>query len=259
MHLWLGLPSWRWCCGASPASPKSSPTNRISSERSFLWFCWAMVALSGAVFAFARPQWSLGTLVVACSSGRRRVERPGRLDQLSRSRVRRQSLDRHFADLALSAAHGGAGRAAARRASHHGADRGRRHRHRRGHPALARKPAADRPDSTRRHPSLRPQSVPSALDSADRTQSFLHREQHRVSNVCPGRQASAPGRRRSSLACCRDTLWPAPAPRHSDRAIRRAWQTASSSKTLPDRSAARPPAGWPGLSSPHQPAASSVP
>jgi bacterial/archaeal transporter family protein len=42
-------------------------TNRISSERSFLWFCWAMVALSAAVMVVARPHWGLGMMVVVCS------------------------------------------------------------------------------------------------------------------------------------------------------------------------------------------------
>jgi transporter family protein len=39
-------------------------TNSISSERSFLWFCWAMVALSAAVLVVARPHWGLATVVV---------------------------------------------------------------------------------------------------------------------------------------------------------------------------------------------------
>jgi bacterial/archaeal transporter family protein len=42
-------------------------TNRISSERSFLWFCWAMVALSAVAIVVARPHWGLGTSVVVCS------------------------------------------------------------------------------------------------------------------------------------------------------------------------------------------------
>ncbi|MGB7548576.1 MAG: DMT family transporter, partial [Terracidiphilus sp.] len=42
-------------------------TNRISSERSFLWFCWAMVALSAAVLVVAHPHWGLGRVVVLCS------------------------------------------------------------------------------------------------------------------------------------------------------------------------------------------------
>ncbi len=67
MHLWLGfaiaaLVLW----GVTGVTQKLS-TNRISSERSFLWFCWAMVALSAAVLVVARPHWGLGTLVVVCS------------------------------------------------------------------------------------------------------------------------------------------------------------------------------------------------
>jgi transporter family protein len=67
MHLWLGfavaaLVLW----GITGVTQKLS-TNRISSERSFLWFCWAMVALSAAVLVIARPHWGLGGLVVACS------------------------------------------------------------------------------------------------------------------------------------------------------------------------------------------------
>ena len=42
-------------------------TNRISSLRSFLWFCWAMVALSAIVVVVARPHWGLTTPVVVCS------------------------------------------------------------------------------------------------------------------------------------------------------------------------------------------------
>ena len=67
MHLWLGfavaaLVLW----GVTGVTQKLS-TNRISSERSFLWFCWAMFALSAAVLVVARPHWGLGTLAVACS------------------------------------------------------------------------------------------------------------------------------------------------------------------------------------------------
>jgi len=67
VHLWLGfavaaLVLW----GVTGVTQKLS-TNRISSERSFLWFCWAMVALSAAVLVVARPHWGLGTLVVVCS------------------------------------------------------------------------------------------------------------------------------------------------------------------------------------------------
>src|SRR5947207_8971095 len=67
MHVWLGFAVAalvRW--GVTGVTQKLS-TNRISSERSFLWFCWAMVALSAAVLVVARPHWGLGTLVVVCS------------------------------------------------------------------------------------------------------------------------------------------------------------------------------------------------
>lgn len=65
--VWLGYAIFAlvvW--GISGVTQKLS-TNRISSERSFLWFCWAMVALSAAVVVVARPHWGLGTLVVVCS------------------------------------------------------------------------------------------------------------------------------------------------------------------------------------------------
>ncbi len=42
-------------------------TNRISSERSFLWFCWAMVAISAVLVIAARPSWQIGTTVLLCS------------------------------------------------------------------------------------------------------------------------------------------------------------------------------------------------
>jgi transporter family protein len=64
MHFWLwfamlALIFW----GITGVTQKLS-TNSISSERSFLWFCWAMVALSAAVLAVARPRWDLGRVVV---------------------------------------------------------------------------------------------------------------------------------------------------------------------------------------------------
>lgn len=67
MHVWLtfaivALVLW----GITGVTQKLS-TNRISSERSFLWFCWAMVALSGAVLVVARPHWGLARVVVLCS------------------------------------------------------------------------------------------------------------------------------------------------------------------------------------------------
>ena len=67
MHVWLGfaiiaLIFW----GITGVTQKLS-TNNISSERSFLWFCWAMVALSAAVLAVAHPHWGLGRVVVISS------------------------------------------------------------------------------------------------------------------------------------------------------------------------------------------------
>jgi transporter family protein len=67
MQIWLwfailALVLW----GITGVTQKLS-TNRISSERSFLWFCWAMMALSAAVLGLARPHWGLGTVVVLCS------------------------------------------------------------------------------------------------------------------------------------------------------------------------------------------------
>jgi len=64
LHIWLGfailaLVFW----GITGVTQKLS-TNSISSERSFLWFCWAMVALSAAMLVVARPHWGLGALVV---------------------------------------------------------------------------------------------------------------------------------------------------------------------------------------------------
>lgn len=67
MHAWLGfaiLALTLW--GVTGVTQKLS-TNRISSERSFLWFCWAMMALSGTVLVLAHIHWGLGRLVVLCS------------------------------------------------------------------------------------------------------------------------------------------------------------------------------------------------
>ena len=55
----LALVFW----GVTGVTQKLS-TNSISSERSFLWFCWAMVALSAAVLVLAHPHWGLDTVVV---------------------------------------------------------------------------------------------------------------------------------------------------------------------------------------------------
>jgi bacterial/archaeal transporter family protein len=64
MHLWLlfsivALILW----GITGVTQKLS-TNRITSERSFLWFCWAMVALSAVVMFAVHLQWGLGQVVL---------------------------------------------------------------------------------------------------------------------------------------------------------------------------------------------------
>lgn len=67
MHIWLGFAVMALVLWGITGVTQKLSTNRISSERSFLWFCWAMVALSAAVLLVARPHWGLGRLVVACS------------------------------------------------------------------------------------------------------------------------------------------------------------------------------------------------
>jgi transporter family protein len=65
--IWLGfaiLALVMW--GITGVTQKLS-TNCISSESSFLWFCWAMVALSAAVVALVHTHWALGTTVVVCA------------------------------------------------------------------------------------------------------------------------------------------------------------------------------------------------
>lgn len=67
MHLWLWFSVLALVLWGITGVTQKLATNRITSERSFLWFCWAMVALSLAVLAVVRPQWQLGRLVVICS------------------------------------------------------------------------------------------------------------------------------------------------------------------------------------------------
>ncbi len=50
--------------GASGVTQKLS-TNRISSERSVLWFAWAMVAISAVVLALVPIQWKLSRMTIA--------------------------------------------------------------------------------------------------------------------------------------------------------------------------------------------------
>lgn len=67
MHIWLGLAILALVLWGITGVTQKLSTNRISSERSFLWFCWAMVVLSALVMVMARPHWGLGRVVVLCS------------------------------------------------------------------------------------------------------------------------------------------------------------------------------------------------
>ena len=67
MHAWLGFAILALALWGITGITQKLSTNRISSERSFLWFCWAMVALSAAVLTVAHPHWGLGKVVVLCS------------------------------------------------------------------------------------------------------------------------------------------------------------------------------------------------
>ncbi len=67
MHVWLGFALLALVLWGITGVTQKLSTNRISSERSFLWFCWAMVALSAAVLVVAHPHWGLGRVVVVCS------------------------------------------------------------------------------------------------------------------------------------------------------------------------------------------------
>ncbi len=67
MHTWLGFAVLALVLWGITGVTQKLSTNCISSERSFLWFCWAMVALSAMVLVVAHPTWSLSTVVVLCS------------------------------------------------------------------------------------------------------------------------------------------------------------------------------------------------
>lgn len=67
MHLWLGFSILALVLWGITGVTQKLATNSITSERSFLWFCWAMVALSAAVLVVVHLHWGLGRLVVICS------------------------------------------------------------------------------------------------------------------------------------------------------------------------------------------------
>jgi transporter family protein len=65
--VWLGYAILALVLWGITGITQKLSTNRISSLRSFLWFCWAMVALSALVLVLGHPHWALGTTVVVCS------------------------------------------------------------------------------------------------------------------------------------------------------------------------------------------------
>src|SRR3954469_21627055 len=67
MHLWLWFSIGALVLWGITGITQKLATNRITSERSFLWFCWAMVALSAMVMFFVHLKWGLGRLVVISS------------------------------------------------------------------------------------------------------------------------------------------------------------------------------------------------
>jgi len=67
MHVWLAFSILALVLWGITGVTQKLATNRITSERSFLWFCWAMVALSAAVVLTVHLHWGLARLIVICS------------------------------------------------------------------------------------------------------------------------------------------------------------------------------------------------
>jgi transporter family protein len=67
MHIWLGFAALALIFWGITGVTQKLSTNSISSERSFLWFCWAMAALSAVVLLVARPHQGLATIVLVSS------------------------------------------------------------------------------------------------------------------------------------------------------------------------------------------------
>lgn len=67
MHLWFGYAALALVLWGITGVTQKLSTNRITSERSFLWFCWAMVALSAVVLLLVHPHWSFSKTVLLCS------------------------------------------------------------------------------------------------------------------------------------------------------------------------------------------------
>ncbi len=67
MQLWLGFAALALVFWGITGVTQKLSTNSISSERSFLWFCWAMVALSAAVLPIAGIHFNLTRVVIVSS------------------------------------------------------------------------------------------------------------------------------------------------------------------------------------------------
>ena len=67
MHIWLGFAILALVLWGITGVTQKLATNRITSERSFLWFCWAMVALSAVVWVAIPMHWHLGRLALICA------------------------------------------------------------------------------------------------------------------------------------------------------------------------------------------------
>jgi bacterial/archaeal transporter family protein len=67
MGVWLGFSILAMVLWGITGVTQKLATNRITSERSFLWFCWAMVALSVVVLCVVHLHWSVPAIAVICS------------------------------------------------------------------------------------------------------------------------------------------------------------------------------------------------
>jgi uncharacterized membrane protein len=64
MKVWLGFAVLALVFWGFTGITQKLSTNRISSERSLLWFSWAMVAISAVVAALVHIQWHMRTPVL---------------------------------------------------------------------------------------------------------------------------------------------------------------------------------------------------
>jgi hypothetical protein len=83
--VWLGFAILALVLWGITGVTQKLSTNRISSERSFLWFCWAMVALVRGCAPCRQAALGNGTHGPGLFSGWGCTQRTGRLDQFSRA------------------------------------------------------------------------------------------------------------------------------------------------------------------------------